>query len=182
MSLAIMVLLASAVAGAQDLKQSAERELRSLYGAETVLHYEKVPVTREMRKAAVTQVNQNYYFNFIYYWSIHKGDSLVGHALVDNVFGKQMPITFLVVFDSEQSVVHNRILKYREIKGRAVKKRDWLDSFVGKDAGSSFKYGTDIDALSGSTISAKSMTKGVQKLCLLVQDIHKEYLVSRDIE
>ncbi|MGL1902671.1 MAG: FMN-binding protein [Fibrobacterales bacterium] len=180
--LAIIVLLAPVIAGAQDLKQSAERELRSLYGIETLLHYEKVLVTKEMRRAAVIKVNQNYYFNFLYYWSIHKGDSLIGHAFVDNVFGKQMPITFLVVFDAEQKVVYNTVLKYREIRGRAVKQQEWLDLFKGKNARASFKYGTDIDALSGSTISAKSMTKGIQKLCFLVQDVHKGYLVSRDIE
>ncbi len=162
----------------QDLKQKAEKMIIQQFEKPVVLQFEKLPVTLEMRKEALHQVNQNYYFKYLYYWKIFQKDSLVGHAFVDNVFGKQMPITFLLMFDAEQKVVFNEVLKYREIKGRAVKKRDWLNLYIGKNADSGFGYGTDIDALSGSTISAKSMNRGIQKLCFLVEKVHSSYVAS----
>ncbi len=164
----------------QELKQKAEKMIKQQFEKAVVLQFEKLPVTLEMRKEALRQVDQNYYFKYLYYWKIFKNDSLIGHAFVDNVFGKQMPITFLLIFDTEQKIVFNEVLKYREIKGRAVKKREWLDLYIGKNAHSGFGYGTDIDALSGSTISAKSMNKGIQKLCYLVEKVHGEYVASID--
>jgi len=164
----------------QELLQLAEKKLHGIYGENALLQYEKMPVTMEMRKDALRAVSQNYYFKYLYYWKVFQNDSLVAHAFVDNVFGKQMPITFLVVFDDTQKIVYNDILKYREIKGRAVKRREWLDLFLGKNAESGFEYGSEIDALSGSTISAKNMTKGVHKLCYLVQKVHDSYIASKE--
>ncbi len=53
---------------------------------------------------------------------------------------------------------------YREDHGAEVGSKRWLKQFIGKSGDNNLKYQKDIVAISGATISAKSMTNEVNKL------------------
>jgi len=64
-------------------------------------------------------------------------------------------------------------VKYREEHGGAVTNSDWNKQFVGMNRDSDF---TEIDGISGATISVNAIKKGVQKLTLLFNHIQLEDL------
>ena len=71
---------------------------------------------------------------------------------------------YLVVFNSDLTIKKVKILHYREDYGYEISSRWWLSQFLGKKAGKEMRYKDDIDALSGATISAKSLTDSLKIL------------------
>ena len=102
-----------------------------------------------------------------------ESDSLRAIGLMDNVLGKSLPITFLVTFDLEGTIITSSIVKYREPYGGGVSTSSWIKQFDGKNLNSSFDVGTDIQGISGATISVNSVSKGIKKLTILFNEIKK---------
>ena len=143
-------------------------------GANTIfLKY--TPPEKEMR-AIENQIQQKFYGEYVYLWLICDSDSISGFAILDNVYGKSMPITFLTIFDYTGSIEQVDIIRYREPFGGAVASRNWLDQFIGKNSVDDFKIGKNIDSITGATISVGSVTKGIKKLTILSQYILQDPL------
>jgi Na+-translocating ferredoxin:NAD+ oxidoreductase RnfG subunit len=86
---------------------------------------------------------------------------------MDNVLGKSMPITFLVILNNEGSILATEVIKYREAYGGEVGNKNWLAQFTHFSDTSDFKLGKNIDGISGATISVNSLSKGIQKIATL---------------
>jgi Na+-translocating ferredoxin:NAD+ oxidoreductase RnfG subunit len=87
-----------------------------------------------------------------------------GWLIIDEVVGKHEFITFAVALDPAGAVRDVEILEYREAYGGQVRDPRWRAQFTGKRAGQSLKLGTDIENISGATLSSKHITDGVRRL------------------
>nr|WP_299387996.1 FMN-binding protein [Allomuricauda sp.] len=85
----------------------------------------------------------------------------LGYAYLGKAPSMKDVFDYVVLFNPDLSVKKTKVLIYRENHGRQIGSQRWLKQFIGKTSESSLEYGTDIDAISGATISAKSMTKAV---------------------
>ena len=85
-----------------------------------------------------------------------------------------MPITFLTIFNENEEVVDVTVIKYREAYGGEVGRRSWLNQFINYSDTSNYKIGTGISGISGATISVHSVSKGIHKLTLIINDIIKK--------
>jgi Na+-translocating ferredoxin:NAD+ oxidoreductase RnfG subunit len=65
-----------------------------------------------------------------------------------------------------------KVLVYREDHGSEVGSKRWLNQFNGKTKNENLTYQKDIAAISGATISAKSMTNEVNKLLKTITILH----------
>lgn len=77
-------------------------------------------------------------------------------------------IDFSIIFDKDASVRKVDVVKYRENHGREVASKRWLKQFIGKTNGIEMEYKKDISAISGATISVKSMTKSIEEASVYV--------------
>jgi Na+-translocating ferredoxin:NAD+ oxidoreductase RnfG subunit len=68
-------------------------------------------------------------------------------------------------------------LVYREDHGGEVGSKRWLNQFSGKSKADNLIYQKDIAAISGATISAKSMTNEINKLLKTVQILHQKQVL-----
>ena len=93
---------------------------------------------------------------------VSRGDSLLGFASVNNVIGKDQPITFLVAIDPGDRLKDVDILVYREPYGGEVAYEPWRKQFRGKSVADSLRVGKEIRSISGATISVRSVTSGVK--------------------
>lgn len=93
-----------------------------------------------------------------------------GFAVIEDCLGKSEPITYMVTTRADGKIRAVLILAYRESHGGEVSQEKWREQFVGKDAGSPLRIGTDIRNIAGATISCRSLTDGVrlQVACLRV--------------
>jgi len=93
---------------------------------------------------------------------VSRNDSLLGFAVVNNVIGKDQPITFLVAIGPDDHLKDIDILAYREPYGGEVAYEPWRKQFRGKTAADSLRVGKEIRSISGATISVRSVTAGVK--------------------
>lgn len=169
--IAIMLITSPLLFGS-GLVDKVHSNLKRNFGPEVKIEYSKYNLDRKIRTIIEKSVAQKFTQDFIHLFRVMRADSLVGIGLVDNVYGKLKPITFLVVFNKNAEIIDSEILKYRESYGGAVKNRAWLDQFKNKNA-SEIKFGETIHGISGATISAKSVTKGIKKLKKIAGEILK---------
>ncbi len=171
-SAAFGVLLTSLVFG--GIKDDAESIINGYFGEGSSLFSRKIELEKAIKFPIEKEVKQRFYSSFVYAWTVTQNDSIEGYALLDNVKGKSMPITFIVLYNTDGSVVHSAVVKYREPIGGEVGRQSWLDQFLGKNSSSVYD---EIDAISGATISVNSVTRGINKLTLLLNVIKDELII-----
>ncbi|KAA3599334.1 MAG: FMN-binding protein [Calditrichaeota bacterium] len=157
-----------------SIKNDAETSIKNIFGEESTLTFEKFKLQNELKNSIEKEAKQKFFRDEVYLWKITKNDSSLGFAILDNVLGKAMPITFLIIFDKEAKILSSEIIKYREAYGGQVGNRNWNEQFIGRNAESSFTVGKDVDGISGATISVNSVSKGIQKLCILAKAIKEK--------
>jgi Na+-translocating ferredoxin:NAD+ oxidoreductase RnfG subunit len=100
-------------------------------------------------------------------WRALRGDELIGHVIVDEVYGKHEFITYAVAIDPTGAVLGVEIMDYRETHGGEVRRADWRSQFRGKRIGEPFDLGEDIVNISGATMSCKHIADGVKRVLAL---------------
>ncbi len=98
------------------------------------------------------------------FYKLSEGDQLLGYAFVDKAPSKTAQFDYLVIFDADLKVIHSKVLVYREEYGGEIGSKRWLKQFLGKTGGDRVDHETNIDAISGATISVRSMTISMDKL------------------
>ncbi|MEZ4810755.1 MAG: FMN-binding protein [Allomuricauda sp.] len=97
-------------------------------------------------------------------FKIKENDNVIGYAYLGQASSMKNVFDYVVLFNLDLSIKKSKILIYREDYGRQVGSQRWLKQFIGKKSGEGLTYGEDIDAISGATISAKSMTMAVSDI------------------
>lgn len=154
-----------------DIKLKSEAAIMVFYGPQSELIFKKMPLPPAIKSEIQNKVKQSFFKEDVYSWKVKMGDTVAGYVLLDNVLGKAMPITFMVMFDTGGKILNTQIVKYRESIGGEVASRGWAQQFVGKTCDSGFVVGTDVDGISGATISVSAITRGIQKLACLLSKI-----------
>lgn len=97
-------------------------------------------------------------------YRITSGEQPVGFAYLGEAPSMKNVFDYVVLFDPDLSIRKSKVLIYREDYGRQIGSQRWLQQFIGLKAGQSVVYGETVDAISGATISAKSMSTAVDRL------------------
>lgn len=172
----LLVLLASPLGqvGASEIKQRSQELIAEQFGTGIAMNFRKFDLTPDSKKIIEVRAGQRFFRNSIYTWKISINDTTIGYALLDNVVGKSLPITFLVIFNLEGIILSTHVVKYRESIGGEISNWRWNRQFSGRNYQSSFSVGNDIDGISGATISVKAMARGIHKLTILMKIIRED--------
>ena len=120
-------------------------------------------------------LRQKYFRKELNVWKIQLSDSTYRFGILDNVKGKSMPITFLTIFNGKNELENAAVIKYREAYGGEVGRQSWLSQFNNYTDKSNYKVGDGISGISGATISVYSMSKGIHKLSIIVDNIIEDF-------
>lgn len=78
----------------------------------------------------------------------------------------------IIIFDKSNAIKKVEVYNYKATHGQEVSARSWLKQFIDYDGGS-LRYGKDIDALSGATISAENLTSEVERIANFLNTVKK---------
>jgi len=159
---------------AQDIKETTETVFFRTFGNDIEFTLKKYTLPEEFRNEIEKIVEQKFFGDFIYIYKITKRYTTIAFGFLDNVYGKSLPITFLVILDKKGSIISTDIIKYREPYGGAVKNRNWNNQFFGLNSNSDYIVGENIVSISGATISVNSVTKGIRKITILYEKIKSD--------
>ena len=167
----LFIIVLPLLVSANGIKEKTELIIKSEFGENVEIAFSKFQIPPKVKNEIEITIKQRFFSEVIFVWSVTENDSLIGLGLMDNVYGKAQPITFLTLFTLDGNVHSNHIIKYREEHGGQVANKDWNKQFVGFDKNSDINK--KVDGISGATISVNSIKKGVAKLIILF-DVIKE--------
>ena len=100
------------------------------------------------------------------------GTQVDGYALVQNTIGKHKPMTYMVGVDARGRVANVELLVFREARGSEVRTKRFNVQFEGKTASDPVRINKDIINISGATMSVRSISAGVKRVLVLVDEFY----------
>tara|TARA_B100000408_G_C10273735_1_gene212956 strand:- start:78 stop:623 length:546 start_codon:yes stop_codon:yes gene_type:complete len=162
-----LILLGGILFGGSPIRDTAEKYIISQFDVDVSINMHTFKLDTKLKALVQNKVKQRFYRDELYYWTISNNDTTIAYALMDNVLGKSMPITFLVIMGIDGRIINLDVIKYREAYGGEVDNKNWLAQFTNSTDTSQFIVGKNIDGISGATISVNSLSKGIQKIAVL---------------
>ena len=95
-----------------------------------------------------------------------------GYALVQNTIGKHKPMTYMVGVDNTGHVLNVELLVFRESRGSEVRTKRFNVQYEGKTVLDPVRINKDIINISGATMSVRSMTAGVKRVLVLIDEFY----------
>ncbi|MGQ7868607.1 hypothetical protein [Sunxiuqinia sp. sy24] len=83
--------------------------------------------------------------------------------------GRYDTFNFLIYYNEDREVVLVSVTAYYSDHGHEITSKRWLQQFNGYDGGD-LDYGDEVQAISGATLSASSIAKGIREITVLLQD------------
>jgi hypothetical protein len=100
------------------------------------------------------------------------GTKIDGYALVQNTIGKHKPMTYMVGIDNTGHVLNVELLVFREARGSEVRTKRFNVQYEGKTVLDPVRLNKDIINISGATMSVRSMTAGIKRGLVLVDEFY----------
>ncbi len=100
------------------------------------------------------------------------GSQVDGYALVQNTIGKHKPMTYMVGVDNHGHVSDIELLVFREARGSEVRQKRFNSQYEGKTALDPVRINKDIINISGATMSVRSISAGVKRVLVLVDEYY----------
>ncbi len=100
------------------------------------------------------------------------GSQIDGYALVQNTIGKHKPMTYMVGVDARGHVSNVELLVFREARGSEVRTKRFNVQYEGKTVLDPVRINKDILNISGATMSVRSMTAGIKRVLVLVDEFY----------
>lgn len=100
------------------------------------------------------------------------GVQVDGYALVQNTVGKHKPMTYMVGVDARGHVSNVELLVFREARGSEVRTKRFNVQYEGKTVLDPVRINKDIINISGATMSVRSMTAGIKRVLVLIDEFY----------
>ncbi len=100
------------------------------------------------------------------------GTQVDGYALIQNTIGKHKPMTYMVGVDAHGRVSNVELLVFREARGSEVRTKRFNVQYEGKTVLDPVRINKDIINISGATMSVRSMTAGIKRVLVLVDEFY----------
>lgn len=103
-----------------------------------------------------------------------RGNERLGQAVIVEEIGKHRAITFVVGVEPQGGVAGVAVMAYREAYGGEVRSRRFLDQYRGKHASDPLMPSSDIRNITGATLSARAIGRGVKKAIAVLAEVRGE--------
>jgi hypothetical protein len=100
------------------------------------------------------------------------GDKIDGYAVVHNTIGKHKHMTYIVGVDSQGRCSNVELLVFREAKGSEVGRKRFNSQYEGRTVLDPVRINKDIINISGATMSVRSMSAGVKRVLVLIDEFY----------
>ena len=100
------------------------------------------------------------------------GNQVDGYALVQNTIGKHKPMTYMVGLNGQGHVSDIELLVFRESRGSEIRQKRFNAQYEGKTVSDPVRLNKDIINISGATMSVRSMSAGIKRVLVLVDEFY----------
>ena len=154
----------------KHLQKKVDKEIKATYNIESFA-FNAIIISAEITKILPATFGTDNLFK------IKSEDTLIGYAYVAKAPSKTDQFDYLVLLDTELIVLKAKVLVYREDYGGEIGSKRWLKQFIGKTQHEDLRYGDNIVAISGATISVRSMTHAMNDFLASLKILHEKHIL-----
>ncbi|HEY9184412.1 MAG TPA: FMN-binding protein [Salegentibacter sp.] len=151
----------------KGLDKKIDREIKDEFEVNNYIH-EGIAVSTELQQKLPSRISKDNFFR------LKNEGALLGYVYLDQAPSKTAQFDYLVIFDKDLKIARTKVLVYREEYGGEIGSKRWLRQFTGKSEPGEVN---NIAAISGATISVRSMKHAVKDILTSVAIIQKNNLL-----
>ena len=137
-----------------NLQKKVNKEITEVFELEN-FNLTSVSIPAEIEETLPSRFGEDNFFK------VESDENFIAYAYLSQATSKTALFDYLVLLDKDLVVIKTKILIYREEYGGEIGSKRWLKQFIGKTHNDELKYGEDIVAISGATISVRSFTEAM---------------------
>lgn len=119
-------------------------------------------------------------FTGLHFFRIESPEAgVMGYGYLGEAPSQKNVFDYVILFTPDLQIKKSKVLIYREDYGRQIGSQRWLQQFNGLTPQDKAIYGETVDAISGATISASSMTRAVSNVLAGIQQMKTHLIKSK---
>jgi len=134
----------------KNLQKKVAKEIKKTYNVEEYT-LTNIKISEKINSSLAIKINDD---NF---YKITSNKIVLGYVFLDRAPSKTAEFDYLILLDASGTIKKSNVLIYREEYGGEIGSTRWLRQFIGKTIQDNLEYKNNIDAISGATISVRSM-------------------------
>ena len=154
----------------KNLQKKVDKEITEVFELDE-FNLTSVLIPAEIEQTLPSRFGEDHFFK------VESNDQFIAYAYVSQAASKTALFDFLVLLDKDLIVLKTKVLIYREEYGGEIGSKRWLKQFIGKTQDDDLKYGDDIVAISGATISVRSFTEAMNDFLKSLKILHSKKLL-----
>jgi Na+-translocating ferredoxin:NAD+ oxidoreductase RnfG subunit len=158
--------------GQEDVFLTEDEATRLMFPKSERISQEVIHLTPEKKKTIEERIGWHFPEEQFAVFIGRTGDRIDGYAVVQNTIGKHKPITYMVGVDPDGEVLNIEVLVYRESRGSEVRTKRFNAQYEGKTVFDPIRMNKDIINISGATMSVRSLSAGVKRTLVIVDEIY----------
>lgn len=156
----------------EDVYLANEEAARLMFPESEKIRYEVLTLTRDQKTLIEQRIKWRFPEEFFECFIGETGGKVDGWAIIQHTIGKHKPMSYMVGVDPDGEVMNVEVLVYRESRGSEVRKKRFNFQYEGKDVHDPIRINRDVINISGATMSVRSMSAGVKRALVLVDELY----------
>jgi len=158
--------------GSIDVYLTEEEALKILFPKVQKIHAEELRLTPEQKVQIQDRIGWKFPEESFRAFKAETDGKVDGYAVIQETIGKHRPITYIVGITPQGKVFDVEIMVYRESKGSEVRRKRFNAQYEGKTAQDPISINKDIINITGATMSVRSVSAGVKRALVLVEEFY----------
>ncbi|HJU05074.1 MAG TPA: FMN-binding protein [Nitrospiraceae bacterium] len=158
--------------GQEDVYLTEDEAARLMFPKSERIGQEFIQLTPEQKRIIEDRIGWRFPESEFVVYVGKTGAQIDGYAVVQNTIGKHKPITYMVGVNAQAEVSNIEILVYREARGSEVRTKRFNAQYEGKTIFDPIRMNRDIINISGATMSVRSLSAGVKRTLVLVDELY----------
>jgi len=154
----------------KHLQKKVDKEIKDTYNVE-VFEFKSKVIDTKVASILPSKFGADNLFE------IKSKTKIIGYAYVSKAPSKTDEFDYLVLLDTDLIVKKAKVLVYREDYGGEIGSKRWLQQFIGKTQNDELRYNDTVVAISGATISVRSMTSAMNDLLKSLKILHSKNIL-----
>ena len=158
--------------GSIDVYLTEEEALKILFPKAQKIQAEELRLTPDQKIRIQDRIGWKFPEESFRAFKAETDGKVDGYAVLQETIGKHRPITYIVGVTPQGKVFDVEIMVYRESKGSEVHRKRFNAQYEGKTAQDPISINKDIINITGATMSVRSVSAGVKRALVLVEEFY----------
>jgi Na+-translocating ferredoxin:NAD+ oxidoreductase RnfG subunit len=155
-----------------EVFMSEEEAVKIILPKSQRVRKEVIELTQEKKGLIEQRIGWKFPENAFELYIGETGDKIDGYAMVHNTIGKHKHMTYMVGVDANGACSDVELLVFREARGSEVGRKRFNSQYEGKTVSDPIRINKDIINLTGATMSVRSISAGVKRVLVLVDEFY----------